>query len=99
MHLAGAIIDTTGDVWFYTPTNHKTAWKGKARGYRDRSEVAGGVKPFFTENPTDYIFSPRQGDQEFTRSGGQSEDAALPFAREAQREAAGNEPCAGPAPR
>jgi integrase len=53
-------IDTTGPVWVFRPTDHKTAHRGKPRavaiGPRAQAVLAGFAPP----DPGGYYFSPRQ---------------------------------------
>lgn len=58
--LRRADIDTTGPVWQYHPSRHKTAWRGKPRvvpiGPRAQSVLA----EFLTAAPDEFVFSPRR---------------------------------------
>lgn len=58
-------IDTTGNVWTYRPVQYKTRHRGKSRvialGPKAQALLAG----FFTDNPTDYLFSPAKATAEF----------------------------------
>ncbi len=53
-------IDTTREVWVFTPETHKTAHKGKSRTVAIGPKAQAVLKQFFTDNPTDYLFSPRR---------------------------------------
>jgi integrase len=58
-------IDTTVDVWLYKPAQHKTKHKGKVRTITIGPKGQELLKGFFTDNPTDYLFSPRRAKAEF----------------------------------
>ncbi|MFO0806223.1 MAG: site-specific integrase [Gemmataceae bacterium] len=51
-------IDTGGAVWIYTPHQHKTAWRGKSRTIAIGPQAQAAIRPFFTTNIGDYLFSP-----------------------------------------
>jgi integrase len=57
-------IDTSGVVWVYRPTHHKTAWRGKTRIVAVGPKAQALLKEFFTPNPDDYLFSPRRAVEE-----------------------------------
>lgn len=51
-------IDTTGEIWFYRPPQHKNAWRGKDRVIAIGPKAQAVLAEFPTEDPTDYVFSP-----------------------------------------
>src|SRR5262249_18154899 len=51
-------IDTSGDVWIYRPSKHKTAHRGKPRSIPVGPKARALVEGFFTDDPADYVFSP-----------------------------------------
>ena len=53
-------IDTSGEVWVYRPTHHKTAWRGKVRAVAVGPQAQALLREFFTPDPDDYLFSPRR---------------------------------------
>ncbi|WP_238602836.1 site-specific integrase [Fimbriiglobus ruber] len=57
-------IDMSGSVWLYRPTRHKNAWRGKPRTIAIGPRAQEVLKPFFTPNPDDYLFSPRRAVEE-----------------------------------
>lgn len=57
-------IDTGGAVWLYTPTHHKTAWRGKSRTIAIGPKAQTLLRQFFTTNIEDYLFSPRRAMEE-----------------------------------
>jgi integrase len=57
-------IDTSGAVWLYKPTSHKTAWKGKTRTVAIGPKAQELLKGFFTPSIEDYLFSPRRAVEE-----------------------------------
>jgi integrase len=58
--IRAADIDMTGDIWLYRPQHHKTAHRGKARVIAIGPRAQEIIKPFFTLNVEDYLFSPRR---------------------------------------
>jgi len=58
-------IDTSGAVWRYKPTAHKTAWKGKVRTIAIGPKAQAVLREFFTPDPSDYLFSPTRAVEEF----------------------------------
>lgn len=53
-------IDTSGAIWLYTPTSHKTQHHGHARTIYLGPRAQEVVRPFLANRPTDaYLFSPR----------------------------------------
>lgn len=53
-------IDTSGDIWVYKPTHHKTAWRGKVRVVAVGPQAQALLGEFFTPDPDDFLFSPRR---------------------------------------
>ena len=51
-------LDTTGDVWLYRPSDHKTAWRGQERVVPLGPRAQEIVKRFLTTSTTAYLFSP-----------------------------------------
>jgi integrase len=58
-------IDTTGAVWLFALPQHKTKHKGKERVIAIGPKAQELLKGFFTDDPTDYLFSPRRAVEEF----------------------------------
>jgi integrase len=58
-------IDMSGDVWFFKPLQHKTRHKRKSRVIAIGPKAQALLKEFFTDNPADYLFSPRLAAEEF----------------------------------
>jgi len=56
--LRRADIDTGGAVWLYRPATHKTAHRGKARVIAIGPRAQELLRPFFTPDLGDYLFSP-----------------------------------------
>ncbi len=54
-------MDTTGAVWLYRPSQHKTAWRGKLRVIALGPRAQAVVKPLLTLNTRAYLFSPARG--------------------------------------
>jgi integrase len=57
-------IDTSEEVWLYTPPHHKTAWRGKGRIIAVGPRAQELIREFFTEDPQGYLFSPRRAVEE-----------------------------------
>jgi integrase len=53
-------IDTSGTVWTYRPPHHKTKHKRKSRVIAIGPKAQALLKEFFTDDVTDYLFSPRR---------------------------------------
>lgn len=62
--LRRADIDTTGEVWFFRPEHHKNAHRGKARVIAIGPKAQQLLEEYFTDDPTDYLFSPRRAMEE-----------------------------------
>ncbi|QJW93149.1 tyrosine-type recombinase/integrase [Frigoriglobus tundricola] len=65
MSLRQCDIDMTGDVWLYRPPQHKTKHKGKKRTIAIGPKGQELIKGFFTENASDYLFSPSRAAEEY----------------------------------
>jgi hypothetical protein len=58
-------IDTTGNVWLYHPTDHKTAHHGHKRTIYLGPQAQSIVHEFMINRPVDaYLFSPREAEAE-----------------------------------
>ena len=56
-------IDRTGEVWRYTPTDHKTAWKLKTRTIHMGPDAQAVLAPWLADAvPGKFIFSPAKSD-------------------------------------
>ncbi len=53
-------IDMSGAVWRFRPAHHKNAHRGKRRVIAVGPRAQELLKPYFTANPADYLFSPRR---------------------------------------
>lgn len=60
--MRGADINTAGKVWVYTPTTHRTAWKGHHRQVYLGPKAQRIVKPFLKADLSAFIFSPADAD-------------------------------------
>jgi integrase len=58
--LRRADIEQSRPIWLYTPKCHKTAWRGKSRVVGLGPQAQAMIRAFFTDNPADYLFSPRR---------------------------------------
>jgi integrase len=58
--LRPADVDTGGDVWTYTPPQHKTAWRGKRRVVAIGPKARAVLAAFWPADPSAYVFSPRR---------------------------------------
>jgi integrase len=59
--MRGCDLDTTGDVWLYRPSQHKTAYRGKERVIALGPQAQAVVKPFLKLDMQAYLFSPAEG--------------------------------------
>jgi len=57
-------IDTTREVWLFTPVQHKTAHKGKRRAVAIGPRAQALLKSFFTADREAYLFDPRRAVEE-----------------------------------
>ncbi|QJX01258.1 tyrosine-type recombinase/integrase [Frigoriglobus tundricola] len=57
-------IDTSGAIWLFRPTQHKSKHKRKARVIAIGPKAQELLKAYFTADPTDYLFSPRRAKEE-----------------------------------
>ena len=53
-------IETKGKVWFYTPVEHKTAYKGKIRVIAIGPQAQVILKPYLDRKVDSYCFSPKE---------------------------------------
>jgi integrase len=53
-------LDTTGDVWFFRPVQHKNACRWKARAVAIGPRAREVLAVFAPADPVDYYFSPRR---------------------------------------
>jgi integrase len=53
-------IDMSGAIWFYRPSQHKTAWRGRERVIALGKNAQVVVCEFLTSNVEAFIFSPRR---------------------------------------
>lgn len=60
-----ADIDRSGDVWFYRPRSHKTAYRGLERVVAIGKRAQRAIAPFLVgRDPEAFLFSPREAEQE-----------------------------------
>lgn len=52
-------IDRGGEVWVYTPSRHKTSWRGKRREVHLGPRAQDVVRRWLSADPDAYLFSPR----------------------------------------
>jgi integrase len=57
-------IDTSGSVWLYRPGSHKGKHRGKTRTIAIGARGQELLRQFFTDDGTDYLFSPRRAVEE-----------------------------------
>ncbi len=63
--MRGRDLDTTGEVWVYSPAQHKTAWRGKKRAVSIGPKCQAVLRPFLTDDPDAYLFRPRAAREEW----------------------------------
>ena len=54
-------IDRSGDIWFYSPPSHKTAWREKNRIIPIGPRAQAILMPYLDRPEEFYCFSPREG--------------------------------------
>jgi site-specific recombinase XerD len=57
-------IDMSGDVWLYSPQEHKNEWRGHSRTVALGPAAQAVIRPFLTPNLSAYLFSPRAAEAE-----------------------------------
>jgi hypothetical protein len=62
--MRGVDIDTSSDVWRYTPQHHKTVHHGHSRVIAIGPKAQEILKPFLPEDPSQFVFSPRRARDE-----------------------------------
>jgi hypothetical protein len=56
-------IDRTGDVWIYSPSEHKNAWRGHDRQIPLGPKAQEILSPFLSDSKSGFVFSPREAEQ------------------------------------
>jgi len=59
-HIRPCDIDKSGTEWFYRPSEHKNANKGKIRAVPILGDVRDALEPYMDRPSTEYCFSPRE---------------------------------------
>ena len=57
--MRGCDLDTTGDVWVYIPSSHKTEHHDRGRTIFIGPKAQAIIRPFLKADPQEYLFSPR----------------------------------------
>lgn len=57
-------VDTTGEVWRYTPATHKTEHRGQSRVIFIGPKGQAILRPFLNRKPGEYCFSPQEAEHE-----------------------------------
>ena len=70
--MAGAALDTSGKIWFYSPRSHKTAHHGHARKIAIGPRAQAILKPFLLDAGDSFLFSPRRAMEEYMSITGRS---------------------------
>jgi integrase len=60
-------VDTSGDVWIYTPSGHKTAYRGRHRKIFLGPRAQAVLRPWLRTDLEAYLFSPKEAMEEFRR--------------------------------
>jgi integrase len=60
--MRGIDLDTSGAVWFYKPTAHKTAYRGHSRVIAIGPKGQAVLRPWLRLNVEEYLFQPREAD-------------------------------------
>jgi integrase len=58
-------VDTSGDVWVYTPKRHKTQHHGRERVVLLGPRAREVLRPWLRPDATQYLFSPKEAMAEF----------------------------------
>ena len=58
--MRGVDLDTSGAVWSYRPSKHKTQNRGKARVIKINADAQDVLRPFLRHDLTAFIFNPRE---------------------------------------
>jgi integrase len=53
-------VDTSGTVWLYRPSDHKTAWRGRERRIFLGPEAQKILREWLRPEPDAYLFQPRE---------------------------------------
>ena len=65
MRMRGCDLDTSGAVWCFRPSHHKTSWRGKTRVVLIGPRCQEVLQPFLKPDPQAYLFSPVDGREEW----------------------------------
>lgn len=55
-------LDTSGKIWCFTPTHHKTSWRGHERPIYLGPQAQDIIRPFLRRELTAFMFSPREAE-------------------------------------
>ena len=67
-------LDTSGDVWWYTPRSHKTEHHGHQRVIALGPRAQDVVRPFLKPSLEAYLFSPKEAVEHWHREKRRDED-------------------------
>ena len=62
--MRGCDLETSGDVWVYTPARHKTAHRGKRRWVPLGPRAQAVIGPWLRADPAEFLFQPREAKEE-----------------------------------
>ena len=65
MQMRGCDLDTSGPVWLFRPSHHKTAWRGKSRVIPIGPRCQEVLQPFLKTDLRAHLFSPIDGREEW----------------------------------
>ena len=63
--MRGRELDTSGNVWIYSPAQHKTAHRGHRRTIYLGPRAQEAVRPFLKDDPEAFLFSPRDSQEAY----------------------------------
>lgn len=66
--MRGCDIDTTGELWIYRPSEHKTEHHGKDRAIYLGPKAQAVIRPFMKHDLQAYLFSPRDAVRELRKA-------------------------------
>jgi integrase len=78
-------VDTTGKVWSYVPSSHKTEHHGRSRVIYLGPRAQEVIRPWLRSEPTEYLFSPREAMEEKRAERRQNRKSPMTPSQQARR--------------
>jgi integrase len=79
-------VDTSGEVWAYTPEGHKTEHHGRERRIFLGPAAQEVIRPWLLADPTAYLFSPREAVAEYRAARAATRKTKTPPSQLARRD-------------